>query len=346
MAVAGPDDPDKSDVLPLERRCPRRPKKRGWMLLGMRTDIDRLYSAMDSSSSPLIGRLPDGDGGGRNGPARHRHRHSRLSPGSRRRAQRLLVPVLDPVRLGEAIKKVGDDPTSREKMSEASARIARERFDENEVVRIVMDAYRDGLKAKGIGHLMPAGMIDPPPRLEIRKGVARDARALAQRHATEIATGFLPMLGPGFMKVLYQALIDWKGSSFSSLMTAAGQSGSLPEWRTLASSTPTSTSDTGGGPVWLRCPGSSGRATCGGPGRPSATGRTRSTSRPSCCPWSWRPEPGKGLSVMLGARLLEELTERGAQRGKGDGRIRERHRDRRLPEDGIQRHRADPGTCR
>ena len=147
-------------------------KKAGVRFLGMRTDMEDLYSAMDLFVLPS-----------------HREGFPRAAMeaaamglpviatdirGCRQvvddGVNGLLVPVLDPVRLGEAIKKVGDDPTSREKMSEASARIARERFDENEVVRIVMDTYRDGLKAKGIGHLMPAGMIDPPPRLEIRQG--------------------------------------------------------------------------------------------------------------------------------------------------------------------------------
>ena len=94
-------------------------------------------------------------------------------------------------------------------MSAASARIARQRFDEKVVVEIVMDAYRKGLIAKGLGHLMPAGMIEGAPRLEIRRARPRDARALARLHATEIATGFLPLLGPRFMKVLYEALISW-----------------------------------------------------------------------------------------------------------------------------------------
>ncbi len=97
-------------------------------------------------------------------------------------------------------------------MSEASARIARERFDESEVVRIVMDTYRDGLMAKGLGHLMPAEMIVAAPRLQIRSAVPRDARALAELHASEIATGFLPLLGRRFMRILYKALIGWKGA--------------------------------------------------------------------------------------------------------------------------------------
>jgi glycosyltransferase involved in cell wall biosynthesis/ribosomal protein S18 acetylase RimI-like enzyme len=313
VVVVGPDDPEKSDALPPEAVA--NAKKAGVRFLGMRTDMEDLYSAMDLFVLPS-----------------HREGFPRAAMeaaamglpviatdirGCRQvvddGVNGLLVPVLDPVRLGEAMKKVGDDPTSREKMSEASARIARERFDENEVVRIVMDAYRDGLKAKGLGHLMPAGMIDPPPRLEIRNGVARDARALAQLHATEIATGFLPMLGPGFMKVLYQALIDWKGSIVLVV-------------------------DDGGGPVgftvgvedvgefyshfYKRHGWRAGLAALPRLIRPSNLRRAWETFRygkdqvdvpAELLSMVVAPRArGKGLSVMLGARLLEELTERGA----------------------------------
>ena len=313
VVVVGPDDPEKSDALPPDAVA--NAKKAGVRFLGMRTDMEDLYSAMDLFVLPS-----------------HREGFPRAAMeaaamglpviatdirGCRQvvddGVNGLLVPVLDPVRLGEAIRKVGDDPTSREKMSEASARIARERFDENEVVRIVMDAYRDGLKAKGIGHLMPAGMIDPSSRLQIRKGVARDARALAQLHATEIATGFLPMLGPGFMKVLYQALIDWKGSIVLVV-------------------------DDGGGPVgftvgvedvgefyshfYKRHGLRAGLAALPRLVRPSNLRRAWETFRygqdqvdvpAELLSMVVAPRArGKGLSVMLGARLLEELTERGA----------------------------------
>jgi ribosomal protein S18 acetylase RimI-like enzyme len=124
----------------------------------------------------------------------------------------LLIPVRDPAALTGAILKLGGDRELLQAMSAASARIARERFDENEVVRIVMDTYREGLKAKGFGHLMPAEMIQAGPRVEIRQATPLDARALAELHASEIATGFLPSLGRGFMRILYEALIGWKGA--------------------------------------------------------------------------------------------------------------------------------------
>ncbi len=212
VVVVGPDDPEKSDALPPDAVANARAA--GVRFLGMRTDMEDLYSAMDLFVLPS-----------------HREGFPRAAMeaaamglpiiatdirGCRQvvddGVNGLLVPVLDPVRLGEAIKRVGGDPTSREKMSEASARIARERFDEQKVVDIVMNSYRDGLVAKGLGHLMPPTMIPPATRPQMRLATSRDARALAELHASQIATGFLPLLGRGFMKVLYQALIAWKGA--------------------------------------------------------------------------------------------------------------------------------------
>jgi glycosyltransferase involved in cell wall biosynthesis len=71
------------------------------------------------------------------------------------------VPVRDPDSLAEAIAKLGDDPELRRGMGSESHRISRERFDEKEVVRIVMQSYKDGLERKGLGHLLPAGFRVP-----------------------------------------------------------------------------------------------------------------------------------------------------------------------------------------
>jgi hypothetical protein len=46
-------------------------------------------------------------------------------------------------------------------MGSESHRISRERFDEKEVVRIVMQSYKDGLERKGLAHLLPAGFRVP-----------------------------------------------------------------------------------------------------------------------------------------------------------------------------------------
>ena len=225
----------------------------------------------------------------------------------------LLVPVRDPKALAAAISKLGEDRELREKMSAASARVARERFDEQEVVRIVMDTYRQGLMAKGLGHLMPSAMITAPPRLQMREGEPGDARTLAQLHATEIATGFLPLLGRGFMKVLYSALISWKDAVVLVI-------------------------EDGGGPVAFtvgvkdvgefyrhfsrRHALRAGLAALPRLVRPSNLRRAWETFRYGSAQVEVPAEllsmvvapraRGRGLSVMLGARLLDEMAERGA----------------------------------
>ncbi|MGH8872895.1 MAG: GNAT family N-acetyltransferase [Acidimicrobiia bacterium] len=210
VVVVGPDDPDKSDALPPDSVANAR--SAGVRFLGMRTDMEDLYSAMDLFVLPS-----------------HREGFPRAAMeaaamglpvvatdirGCRQVVEDgvngILIPVRDPEALAGAILKLGGDQELRRTMAEASARIARERFDEREVVRIVMDTYREGLMAKGLGHLIPSSMIPAPPRLQMREATPRDARTLARLHASEIATGFLPLLGAGFMKVLYRALIGWK----------------------------------------------------------------------------------------------------------------------------------------
>jgi ribosomal protein S18 acetylase RimI-like enzyme len=176
-----------------------------------------------------------------------------------------------------------------------------------------MDAYRRGLIAKGLGHMMPAGMIEAVPRLEIRRARPRDARALARLHATEMPSGFLPLLGPGFMKVLYEALITWQGAVVLVV-------------------------DDGGGPIGFtagvldlgafynhfakRYAWRAGLAAFTRLIRPSNMRRAWETFRygrdqvdvpAELLSMVVAPRArGKGLSVMLGARLLDELSERGA----------------------------------
>jgi glycosyltransferase involved in cell wall biosynthesis/GNAT superfamily N-acetyltransferase len=312
VIVVGPDDPEKSDALPPDSVS--NAKKAGVRFLGMRTDMEDLYTAMD------IFVLPS-----------HREGFPRAAMeaaatglpivatdirGCRQVVEHgvngLLVPVLDPVALTAAIRTIGEDADTRAEMSAASARIARERFDEREVVRIVMDAYRDGLIAKGLGHLIPTEMIDPPRRLQMRKAVPRDARALAQLHAAEIEAGFLPLLGPGFMNVLYDALIRWKGAEVLLV-------------------------DDGGGPVgfitgvedvqafynhfFRRYAWRAGLAALPRLIRPSNLRKAWETLRygrdqievpAELLSMVVAPRArGKGLSLMLGARLLNELSQRG-----------------------------------
>ena len=313
VVVVGPDDPAKSDALPPEAVA--NATAAGVRFLGMRTDMEDLYSAMD------IYVLPS-----------HREGYPRAAMeaaamglpviatdirGCRQvvddGVNGLLIPVRDPEALAGAIRTVGDDAEMRARMATASARVARERFDEREVVRIVMDAYRGGLIAKGLGHLMPSGMIDAPPRIQMRQVTTREARTLAELHSTEIATGFLPLLGRRFMRVLYRALINW------------------PDAVVLAI-------EDGGGPVaftvGVKDVGEFYRHFAKRYALPAGLAALPRLVRPSNLRRAWETfrygqdqvdvpaellsmvvaprARGRGLSVMLGARLLDELTERGA----------------------------------
>ncbi len=312
VVVVGPDDPEKSDALPADSVA--NAKSAGVRFLGMRTDMEDLYSAMDLFVLPS-----------------HREGFPRAAMeaaamglpviatdirGCRQvvddGVNGILIPVRDPEAIAAAIRKLGEDEEIREKMSSASARIARERFDEQQVVRIVMDSYREGLIAKGLGHLLPAEMIEAPPRIEMREATAGDAGALARLHASEISTGFLRMLGPGFMKVLYRALIGWKGAVVPVVVD-------------------------GGGPVaftvGVEDVGEFYRHFAKRHGWRAGLAALPRLVRPSNLRRAWETfrygqdqvevpaellsmvvaprARGRGLSLMLGARLLDELSQRG-----------------------------------
>jgi ribosomal protein S18 acetylase RimI-like enzyme len=224
----------------------------------------------------------------------------------------VLVPVMDPVALASAIQKIGDDSELRRKMAEASARISRERFDENEVVRIVMESYRDGLVAKGLGHLMPPEMIEAPVRPTLRRATSRDASALAELHASQIPTGFLPMLGKRFMRVLYRALIAWKRAVVLVVDDGGGPVGFTAGVEDVGDFYSHFAKRYGWKAGWAALP----RLI-----RPSNLRRAWETFRygqdqievpAELLSMVVAPRArGKGLSVMLGARLLDELSQRG-----------------------------------
>jgi glycosyltransferase involved in cell wall biosynthesis/ribosomal protein S18 acetylase RimI-like enzyme len=312
LVVIGPDDPEKADALP--PGAVENARAAGVRFLGMRTDIQDIYSAMDLFVLPS-----------------HREGFPRAAMeaaamglpivatdirGCRQvvddGVNGLLVPVLDPPALARAITKLGGDRESLASMSEASARIARDRFDEDAVVDKVMASYRDGLRAKGLGHLLPAEMLSAPQRPRIRSAGRRDVRALAELHASEIPSGLLPMLGRGFMRVLYHALITWKGAIVlvvddggGPVAFAAGvvDVGAFYDhfakrfgWRAVLAALPR-----------LIKPSNLSRAW-------KAVRYRQSRDEVSSELLSVVVAPrarGRGLSVMLGARLLHELSERG-----------------------------------
>lgn len=211
LAAIGPNDPDKADALPQE--LIERAGRHGVRFLGMRSDMPELYSAMDVFVLPS-----------------HREGFPRAAMEATAMGLPLVVtdirgcrqvvdhgvngflaPVRDPVALANSIAKLGESSGLRSDMGKESFRISRERFDEEQVVRIVMQAYQDGLESKGLGHLLPAGMVTTS-EYRTRPARADDAAAVADLHARGITGGFLPRLGPRFLKVLYRALIAWPGA--------------------------------------------------------------------------------------------------------------------------------------
>jgi glycosyltransferase involved in cell wall biosynthesis/ribosomal protein S18 acetylase RimI-like enzyme len=201
LVCIGPDDPDKADAL--SRDAIGTATTLGVRFLGMRTDVDRLYSAMDVFVL-----------------ASHREGFPRAAMeacamgvpvvatdirGCREVVESevngLLVPVWDPDALRRAIVRLGEDPDLRERLGRQGRARAEERFDERSVVEIVMDTYRQVARRRGLLFEPSGGEVT------IRRAAAADARALARMHASGIDTGFLPTLGDRFLRRLYEALI-------------------------------------------------------------------------------------------------------------------------------------------
>ena len=142
LVVVGGDDPDKPDALP--RSVVDRAREQGVIFLGQRDDVDRLYTAMDLFVL-----------------ASHREGFPRAAMeatamgipvvatdvrGCREivdpEATGLLVPVRDARSLTAAIRRLGDDPDLRARMSQSGLARAHEHFDERRVVDRVLDTYR------------------------------------------------------------------------------------------------------------------------------------------------------------------------------------------------------------
>jgi glycosyltransferase involved in cell wall biosynthesis len=150
LAVVGPDDPEKSDRL--DPGCITSAAEHGARFLGMRDDVDRLYSAFDVFVLPS-------------------HREGFPRAAMEAAAMRLplvttdirgcrqvvddgvtgfLVPVGDPAALGHAVRVLAGDPVLRATMGTAGRAKAVAEFDEREVVRIVLETYRDIARRKGL----------------------------------------------------------------------------------------------------------------------------------------------------------------------------------------------------
>lgn len=225
FVVVGPVDPDKPDALPGD--VVERAREAGVRFLGMRTDMEDVYAALDMFALPSH----------REGFPRAAMEAAAMAlpviatdiRGCRQVVHHgvngILVPVGEPGPLSEAIRSLGADPAARAGMSAASRRIALEAFDERRVVDIVMRTYRDALTAKGLTHLMPAGMLDASAVSAPREALAADAVALANLHSDLITGGFLPRLGRRFMKTLYRGLLEWEGTRAYVVDDAGGVAG-------------------------------------------------------------------------------------------------------------------------
>jgi glycosyltransferase involved in cell wall biosynthesis/ribosomal protein S18 acetylase RimI-like enzyme len=201
--VIGPNDPDKGDAVGQQLLDAGR--NAGVQFLGMRRDIDALYGALDvfvlpsyregfpraameaaASGLPLV--LTD-----------IRGCRQVVEDGS----NGFLVPVRDPAAIAEAIQLLSEDPELRDRMGDASARKARVEFDEKKVVEIVMTAYRELADAKGLSWKWS----EPRADIRVRAATVADADSIAWLHASQIETGFLSSLGPGFLRLVYNSLL-------------------------------------------------------------------------------------------------------------------------------------------
>lgn len=210
FVVIGPDDPDKADALGADFYA--KAAAAGVRLLGMRTDVDEWYDAMDVFVLPS-----------------HREGFPRAAMEAAAMGLPIiatdirgcrevvepdvngrLVPVLDPTGLAAAILEVGSDVARRTEMGEASRRRAIRHFDERQVVHTVFATYQGVARRKGVASVATGA----PPILEpeIRRAQQRDIPHLARLHMEAIATGFLPRLGSGFMERLYAAMLEWDGA--------------------------------------------------------------------------------------------------------------------------------------
>jgi glycosyltransferase involved in cell wall biosynthesis/ribosomal protein S18 acetylase RimI-like enzyme len=209
VVAVGPEDHEKADAI--DSQVLADATQSGVVFLGMRTDVDELYSAMDMFVLPS-----------------HREGFPRAAMeaaamglpivatdvrGCRQVVDDgqngVLVALRSPVELAKAIETIGEDESLRASMAAASREKALAEFDEEHVVEIVMNAYREGLVAKGLGYHLPGPMVEETEEPVLRPARPGDARALAALHSSQIGSGFLPSLGIRFMTVLYRALVAW-----------------------------------------------------------------------------------------------------------------------------------------
>ncbi len=304
----GPDDEDKSDALP--RTLISSAREQGVRFLGMRTDVDRLYAAMD------IFVLPSHREGFPRSAMEAAAMGLPVVATDIRGCRDVVVPaengMLVPVGAGEelaaAIERLGTDGDLRRRMGEAGRQRALTHFDESSVVDIVLATYRRLAQEKGLS--MPGATNSD---VTVRRAVAADAPTLARLHAEGISTGFLPSLGSRFMTRLYRALIAFPDGLVLVLDDGNGPVGFVA-----------GVLDTGSFyKHFLRHHGiAAGLAALPRAIRPSVTKRAweslryEGTDAAAAELLATALEPsmrGRGLGTELGSRFLAELGDRGAE---------------------------------
>ena len=150
VLAIGPHDPEKTDALP--ERILNEAQAAGVRFLGMRDDIDELHAALDifvlpshreglpiaaieatASGVPIIATDIRG--------CRQVVDHDRNG---------LLIPVRSAKAIATAIKRLGDEPETRDRMAQAGRRKAEAEYDERRIVETVIDTYCDVARRKGL----------------------------------------------------------------------------------------------------------------------------------------------------------------------------------------------------
>jgi glycosyltransferase involved in cell wall biosynthesis len=176
LVVIGADDPEKPDALPKEWTA--RARADGVCFLGHRDDVDALYAAMDVFVL-----------------ASHREGYPRAAMeaaamglpvvatdirGCRQVVEPgrngLLVPPGDVDAIAGAIRTLGDDPSLRSKLGNAGQALARTRFDERAVSRVVIDTYREVGARKGV----------LPEPVDVLQVITSDDRRGPETHALDL----------------------------------------------------------------------------------------------------------------------------------------------------------------
>ncbi len=203
VVVIGPHEPEKGDAL--DSAAVARAEQNGVRFLGMRSDVDALYGAMDifvlpsyregfpraameaaASGIPIVATDIRG--------CREVVAHGENG---------LLVPVRDGDALAAAVTRLSDDADLRARMGEAGRAKAEREFDERTIVHTVVAAQVRALRKKGRFE-----RFDDRNMFPIRPAEPRDAPVLARLHADGIDTGFLPRLGVGFLEHLYRQMLE------------------------------------------------------------------------------------------------------------------------------------------